>query len=210
MLNKKIMSNLRIQTVPSPLEGEGEDEGKNSVYPHLNPLPFRERMKKCKLLTAVLAFTLMLGQVSSARSADVYLSLSSHSSRSGLGIAGFYPQTPTVEESKAGREIQSVLTDDLLFSRYFNIIEGGSPFTGKIDDIKGWNSFGAAAVVAGSIKIAGEKISFRLQLYDLSSLQIIFENTYEANISDYRMLAHRANDDIIEHFIGKRESLIQK
>jgi hypothetical protein len=41
----KLFETPVLMIIPSPLRGEGQDEGENKTTPHLNPLPQGER--KC-------------------------------------------------------------------------------------------------------------------------------------------------------------------
>jgi TolB protein len=134
---------------------------------------------------------------------DVYLTLSSHNMRSAMGIAGFFPVTPTVEESKYSRQIQEVLTNDLLFSRYFNIVDGGPLYTGKIEEIKAWESIGISVLVTGNITIDQNKVTLKGQLFDISG-ELIWEKSFEGETSSYRSLAHKLSDEIVKHFIGEK------
>ena len=156
-----------------------------------------------KLLTAIISLSITLGQAGALSAADVYLSLSSHAVRSAIGIAGFYPVTPTDEESNSGRQVQSVVKDDLLFSRYFNLAEGGQAYTGKEDDIKSWGALGVSVVLAGSIKVEGKKIKLTARLFDTATAQPVFEQDFEAELTAYRFLAHSVSDEIIKRITGE-------
>ena len=156
-----------------------------------------------KVLPAVLSLVLVLGQARGLCAADVYLSLSSQANRTAIGIGGFYPLTPTVDESNIGRQVQSVVTDDLLFSRYFNLAEGGQSYTGKEDDIRSWSSLGVNIVLAGSVKIDGQKIILTARLFDTGSAQPVFEKDFVAEVAAYRYLAHSVSDEIIRRITGE-------
>ena len=134
---------------------------------------------------------------------DIYLSLSSHAARSALGVGGFYPLTPTIDESNIGRQVQSVVTDDLLFSRYFNIAEGGQAYNGKESDIKAWAALGVSVVLAGSVRIEGEKLKLTARLFDAGTAQEVFKIDLESDIASYRHLAHSVSDEIIKHITGE-------
>ncbi|MCX5779067.1 MAG: Tol-Pal system beta propeller repeat protein TolB [Elusimicrobia bacterium] len=156
-------------------------------------------MKKIVLMCALVGLMPAM-----APATDVYLSLSSHAQRSELGVAGFAPATPTVDESKLSREIQEVLRDDLLFSRYFNIIEEGPMYTGKEEELKDWEARGAAMVVSGSLKVSGEDVRLIGRLVDIGSKRVVWEKKYDGNTLSFRQLAHDMNDDIIQRFTGER------
>ncbi|HBU69550.1 MAG TPA: hypothetical protein DEE98_04105 [Elusimicrobia bacterium] len=135
---------------------------------------------------------------------DIYLSLSAHGSRMEMGAAGFVPQTPTIEESKASREILEVLLSDLLFSRYFNIVEDGPLYTGKDEELKIWAERGANILICGRIRISKGELILTVQALDIGSKQPIWEKVFNGKQQDIRKIAHEANDDIIQRFTGER------
>lgn len=135
---------------------------------------------------------------------DVYLSLSAHGQRLELGFAGFIPQNATIEDTKLCREIQDVLRYDLLFSRYFNISEGGPLYTGKDEELQEWVDIGANTLICGKLKRNESGLVLIGQLLDIASKQVIWESTYVGTENDYRRIAHELNDDIVLRFTGEK------
>ncbi|MFC1501241.1 Tol-Pal system beta propeller repeat protein TolB [Elusimicrobiota bacterium] len=136
-------------------------------------------------------------------SADIYLKLSGHGQRTDIGIAGFVPKTPTVEESKYARDLKMIVVNDLLFARYFNIIESGPAYTGKQGEMEQWKDNGANILVAGDIKITEKNINLTIKLYDVFSNASIWEKSFIKHIKSYRMLAHQVNNEIIKYLVGE-------
>ncbi|MGA2090057.1 MAG: Tol-Pal system beta propeller repeat protein TolB [Endomicrobiales bacterium] len=163
---------------------------------------YNEEKSMMKKFLTVFVSAVCVSSVISAT--DVYLSLSNHAQRSDLGVAGFVPLTPTVEESKLSRELQEVLQDDLLFSRYFNIIDDGPMYTGREEELKDWDSRGASMVISGSVQISGEGFRLTGRLVDVGSKQVTWEKTYTGDVLSFRRLAHDLNDDIVQRFTGER------
>ena len=129
--------------------------------------------------------------------ADIYLSLSAHGQRTDLGISGFVPESGKVEEAKLGRLVSDVLTNDLLFSRYFNIVEGGPAYTGKNEELLDWQQRGANVLVCGKAGIRKNELVVTGQIFDIDSQKVIWEKTFTRSIEDYRYIAHDLNDEII-------------
>ncbi len=138
-----------------------------------------------------------------AGAADVYLGLSAHGQRAEFGFAGFFPSNGTLEEAKVGRQLGEVLLADMLYSRYFNIAEGGPLFTGKPEEIQEWTNRGCDVLVCGKISITGDQASITAQLFDLGSRQMIWEHVYTGPKSEYRRFAHEINDEIVKHYTGE-------
>jgi len=139
-----------------------------------------------------------------AFAADVYLGLSARGQRAEFGFAGFLPETETLKESKMCRELGEVLLADMLFSRYFNISEGGPLFTGKPEEIQEWTNRGSDIIVCGKLKLVNDDVSVTGRLFDIGSRQVIWEKVYNGSVQDYRKLAHDINDEIIKHYTGEK------
>ncbi len=154
--------------------------------------------------TFLLAAAIVCSPLPRARGVDVYLSLSSHKERLEMAVAGFAPATPTLEESRLSRELQGVVRDDLLFSRYFNLVEEGPLYTGDPGQIKEWASRGAGIVVAGTLRLSGTSVILTGQMFDAESGEKIWEKKYSGDAASSRRLAHELNDDVILRFTGER------
>lgn len=156
-------------------------------------------IKQCAML-----LSLFCAAAAAAHGTDVYLSLSDHSQRNDLGVAGFAPATPTVDESRLSRQLQEVLQDDLLFSRFFNIVEDGPLFTGREEEIVEWRNLGAVMIVGGSLALAGEEARVTARLIDAGSGKPVWEKQYTGDVHSFRRIAHDINDDIVQRFTGER------
>ena len=152
---------------------------------------------------SLLLAILLLGWMSAGAS-DIYLGLTAHGQRMDIGIAGFTSPQEKIEDARVGRLIQDILRNDMLLSRYFNIIEGGPLYTGNPDELADWENRGANVLVCGSVKFQGRKLSLTAQLLDIGSRQVIWEKTLQADSDEYRLLAHRLNDEIVVRFTGER------
>lgn len=150
------------------------------------------------LLTALACFA------GRAYSADVYLGLSARGDRAEFGFSGIYAENGMPDESKVARQLSEVLLADMLYSRYFNISEGGPVYTGKPEELQEWIKRGVDILVSGKLGVSGDKISVTGQLYDMGSGQQIWSKTYTGHIREYRALAHLINDEIVRHYTGEQ------
>ena len=141
---------------------------------------------------------------SSVFSADIYLSLSAHGQRMELGISGFSPENGKVDEAKLGRLVTDVLTNDLLFSRYFNLVEGGPVYTGKPEELLDWQKREANVLLCGKAAIKRNELYITCQVFDIYAQKIIWEKTFNREIEDYRYIAHDINDELIFRFTGEK------
>lgn len=135
---------------------------------------------------------------------DVYLSLSAKGAKMAVGLAGFVPATPNVEEARAAKAVRETLNYDLLFSRYFNVVEGGLPVSGRRDEFADWQNRGADIVISGEIRVKQPELSLTVKLYDVETAQPVWTKEYRRPAgADARKLAHEANDEIVKRLTGE-------
>ena len=156
------------------------------------------------ILRSLLVYFVIAAICPALNATDVYLRLMAHGQRVDVGVAGFVPASPTMDESKYARQIQEILRYDLLFARYFNILDEGPLYTGKDEEIKSWADQGADMLVCGKISINLKNIEVDVQLFDTESRQIIWEKTFTGTTGDWRRLAHEINDELIMRITGER------
>jgi len=127
----------------------------------------------------------------------VYLQLQAPGGRVDLGIGNFLAQKP--EEENFAQRIRQVVRNDLLLTRFFNLIEG-EDFT---LDYRKWKNIGAQALVTGEVEIKEENLILKGKLIDLETEEEIFVKIYETKKEYWRTFAHRFSDDIIFRFTGE-------
>ena len=66
--------------------------------------------------------------VSAYAQSDVYLSLSSKTSRASIGLSDFVPVNGYYEEMNISRDFKKALEDDLILSRHFNVATANSSY----------------------------------------------------------------------------------
>lgn len=139
-----------------------------------------------------------------AGATDVYLSLSAHGQRMELGLAGIVPEQETPEEERMCLDAVEILRFDLLFSRYFNLLEDGPVLTGKDEELKVWGDSGANVLVSGKLRLHNGGLSLTGQLVDVGSGKPVWEKRYTGQAKDLRSLVHAFNDDIVLRLTGER------
>jgi TolB protein len=103
-----------------------------------------------------------------------------------LSIPDFQPEDPNrPDDAKAGARIREVLRSDLLFSRYFSVVDQGGAFT--------------LAAKAGRVQDL-VTVSVKLQA---ASGDALFERYYRQNAQFERALAHKIADDVVRQLTGK-------
>jgi len=135
----------------------------------------------------------------------VYLELTGHGKRINMGLAQFVPNRTHIKDAALARDVHAVVQKDLLFTRAFNLIEGGpAPLRGTVlFDI--WKEQGAEVLVAAKVgRRIDNKCVLKGIIYNVSDGQIIFEKQLIEKSDNHRQLAHRWADEVIMHFLGKK------
>jgi TolB protein len=137
---------------------------------------------------------------------NVYLSLSSSGKkRSDIAIDSFTAADNKENSKKYTKLLRGIIENDLILSRYFNIMreapqQAGSSLNEKLSYFA---RSGAAVLITASVSCPAENsINFDIKMFDVESGKIIWDKKYNGNISDYRYMAHEASDKIVERFIG--------
>lgn len=107
----------------------------------------------------------------------------------------------------AAREITGIITEDLRFSQYFNVVDADVSGTlvgseGGSVNYEGWSAFGTQYVVAGSL--SGPTI--RITVHDVSARAPVFTRDYPTASSGqgkFRPYAHAISNDIIKELTGE-------
>lgn len=111
-----------------------------------------------------------------------------------------------------GKEVPSIIRNDLTLSGYFNVIPQGA-FKSQaeregatIDSVKFsyWNSIGAQALVKGSVDSQGGKYVVTLRLFDPLIPEMLVGKQYTFTKKELREVAHRFSDEIMEALTGIR------
>ena len=139
---------------------------------------------------------------------DVYISLAGRAGEArtmSLGLPPFIAENPQRgPDAVLAKQLRDVVRDDLMFSRYFAILEDGPHFDGSNlrDIMPQWKTRLAGWLLAAQAGSAA-KLALRVWLVDLNSGETVFERRYRQDSPFPRSLAHRAADDVVLALTGK-------
>lgn len=155
------------------------------------------------------AYGLILILAHSARAADVFISLTGRSGESQqiLALPPFIAQkTSNEDEALLAHKLKEVVRADLMFSRYFKILEQGTFFTGSNHALlaKDWKASGASWLLTAVVALNGPQAVMTVRLVNLASGEALFERYYRQNTVHWRSLAHKIADDLILAVTGKQ------
>ena len=136
---------------------------------------------------------------------DVYLSLSSVSSRANIGLSDFVPVHGFFEEMSLSKDFKDALESDLILSRHYNVAVAKTSYKFDMNSqFSYWSEKGVSVLLTGRISIVDQtKLIVEVKLYDIESQQLIWEDRYSGTVKDYRYVAHLVNDEVVRRFTGE-------
>ena len=166
-----------------------------------------------RAIAGVLALFLALlgaGAPIPALGGEVYIGITSDAERAPivkLGLAPFRPLRPqNPEDALRALKIRQIIGEDLLFSRYFEIVEKGPALVEGLDEQsrKSWMALGAQTLISARAGEGGSEVLLEAVLYDLKSGEALLQKSYKDDSSDWRQAAHRFSDLALNQLTGKK------
>jgi TolB protein len=158
-------------------------------------------MRRQTFLAIALSFL-----TATTQAADVYLGLQAYGAGGkalGVGLTEFSAASSAPETANVAQTLRSIVREDLLFARYFNIVEGGPRLAGDKLDSVAWGSLGAQVAITGEVKLEGDKVSLTTRIYDVGTGKILWEKTGEGVRAATRRLAHLLSDQLTFQLSGQ-------
>jgi TolB protein len=155
-----------------------------------------------------LTSALLLSLAIPARATDVYIGVDAGRSGRPLWTIGLGPfsaeRARRPEDTEIARKLRSVVRSDLLFSRYFTLVEAVPPADTPASEINNaWKKKGAGFLLAATASVSGERMKISVTLKDLASGEALFKRHYRQKPAHWRMVGHRISDDIVGQLTGK-------
>jgi TolB protein len=69
-------------------------------------------------------------------------------------------------------------------------------------DFKDWSTIGAVGLVKGKFAVQGDELTVELRLFDVAQSKELIGKRYVAKAKDFRRIAHKFADEIINQFTG--------
>jgi TolB protein len=141
---------------------------------------------------------------------EVYITLKEGVPAIGLALPNFVTQTLSIKTKEAAAELQQILSDDLNYSRIFQLLpkkyyEYIRPLDPNNIYFKDWESIQANILFVGEISDGdGDNIVFEGKLYDVKGARFIAGKRYQVAKNLYRLAAHRMADEIVKVLSGEK------
>ncbi|MCS7228244.1 MAG: hypothetical protein NZ839_04700 [Endomicrobia bacterium] len=130
---------------------------------------------------------------------DIYIQAIKSGQRIDLGISKFVART--TDDIEFAKQIQKIVTDDLMFTRLFNVVEPGWQYLPNKVVSEKWKNYGVDVVVCGEIKVEKDSYILTGTMYDTSTTEKIYEEKFISK--ELRYTAHLFVDNIIRVFTGE-------
>jgi TolB protein len=142
-----------------------------------------------------------------ASATDVYIGVdSSKDSRPqwSVGLDAFKAKdAKSREDAELARSLRKVVRADLLFSRYFDLVEE-RPNADAADARRHWKSRGATYLLEAEASRAGDAARVKVVVTDLEANAALISRHYRREAGNWRALAHRISDDVVRQLTGRR------
>jgi TolB protein len=114
------------------------------------------------------------------------------------------------EAAKISDGVADAIAYDLDLSGWFRVLDRAayiehpqkSGDTLGTFDFKDWSTIGAVGLVKGRFSVQGDEVTVELRLFDVTRANEIIGKRFVGRVRDYRRIAHKFADEIINHFTG--------
>jgi TolB protein len=119
-----------------------------------------------------------------------------------LAVPDFIPLSTDADAREAAQTIGEVVWGDFAFEREFDMIPRNEnrnvPPATSLDAIPfdRWKELGAEAVVIGTVRKDGDKLTVQIRLYDVGRQTAVFSKEYSGAATNPRIFAHTIADDV--------------
>ncbi len=171
-------------------------------------------MKPTPIVISAVLFLCLSGFLFSQQ--EVYITLKEGVPAISLALPSFIARNSPPRLTEAAAEIHQVLSDDLSYSRIFQLLPKKyydyiRPLDPKNIFFKDWESIQANILCVGEISAGdGEDVIFEGKVYDVKGQRFIFGKRYQAPKSLYRLAAHRMANEIVHTLSGEKPIFASK
>jgi TolB protein len=135
-----------------------------------------------------------------SQNTEIYIGVEKKVSIENIIIKDFKAKTTDTISIEKANEIKEIVRSDLLFSRYFKVIEIEEYI--KSEENLYYLSKAGNYILSADIEVVGFQINLVASLFKISEKKHIFKKIYSADINSIRRLSHTLSDDIVENLVN--------
>ncbi len=156
-------------------------------------------MRNKKAVIKTFLFLCFLYTAETFAGIDIYVQAVKSGQRIDLGISKFVSKQ--IELIKTAQQIQSIVRDDLMYIRLFNVVEPGWQYLPNKIVSEKWQGYGIDVVVCGEVSYENEEYVLVGAMYDINNMEKIYEEKFKS--ADLRYVSHLFSDNIVKAFTGE-------
>lgn len=165
------------------------------------------------LLRTVFLFLVLHYSVSNTFSADIYIQIQ-RGEKVSIGFPDFISKGHSESEKLLTQELQETTKRDILFTRLFDLTEGGegtAPSESGRIDFSSWEKIGADLLLITKVNFKEDlkkkgdgTVQMIASVFEVSSSNPVFQKSYRASRVHLRHIAHEFVADFLFRFTGNR------
>ena len=158
---------------------------------------------KTKIIPGLILLILGFGSPLLLSQQEVVLTIREGVPAISLALPPFIYDSSSPQAKQAAETIHQVLSDDLRFSRVFQLIPKEHfnyirPLNPKEIFFKDWESIQARILLVGEISLSENRMNFEVRVYDVKSERMILGKRYQPEPELFRLVAHRIADELMK------------
>lgn len=158
---------------------------------------------KTKIIPGLIIFILGLCSPLLLSQQEVVLTIREGVPAISLALPPFIYDSSSPQAKQAAETIYQVLSDDLRFSRVFQLVPKEHlnyirPLNPKEIFFKDWESIQARILLVGEIGLSENRMTFEVRIYDVKSERMILGKRYQPEPELFRLVAHRVADELMK------------
>ncbi len=147
-----------------------------------------------------------------ALAVDEFIEINPFLKKIPLAIPDFKPLSEGPATQDTADEAAQLLSETLLFTGYFNILDKGAyledPRTSGITDAsinyRNWTVIGAELLVTGGVRRTEEAVEMELRLFDTFKGQSVIGKRYRGNLKNIRRIVRKFASEVVFFLTGNR------
>lgn len=117
-----------------------------------------------------------------------------------LGVSPFVPEKATPPAFAS--DIKKTITEDLNFSKLFNLITEGKTVE-KSKDAAEWLKAGSDSVLAATVRLRQDRLEISANLYDTRTAKELVSISRKGAAGDLRTLAHEVANEVVKYYTNQ-------
>ena len=164
------------------------------------------------ILCPVVVAVVFVMAVTPSSAVDEFIEINPFLKKIPLAIPDFKPLANDSLSEESANEAARLLTETLLFTGYFKVIDKGayledpreSGITDASINYRNWTVIGAELLITGGIRRSAEAVEMELRLFDTFKGQSVVGKRYRGTVRDTRRIVRKFASEVVFSLTGSR------